>query len=120
MLFLYFLVCTAVGTAAQSTVDGCPKDEIACLDIINSSQCLEQVVLEKQSPVTKEALIKCVEYNGTASHLPGATKVSWPLPEIDLTEQRVALPLRWLPHCADQRCYPEVVPNSMHIIRGGF
>lgn len=55
--------------------DGCPKDEYACLDVINSSQCIEQLVIEKQAPATKEAMAKCVETEGVVSTLPGATKV---------------------------------------------
>jgi hypothetical protein len=62
----------AVTTAGQ---DLCPKDEYACLDIINSSQCLAQLVLQKMSPLTKENMVKCVETEGVASSLPGAQKV---------------------------------------------
>ncbi|KAK3312194.1 hypothetical protein B0H66DRAFT_608471 [Apodospora peruviana] len=64
-----------VGMAiAQTLKDECPKDEIACLDIINSSQCIEQVILENRPPLTKDNLLKCVEYEGVASNLPGAAK----------------------------------------------
>jgi len=56
--------------------DSCPKDEIACLDVMNCSQCIEQLIIEKQAPATKEALIKCIETEGSASTLPGATRVS--------------------------------------------
>jgi hypothetical protein len=73
-LALYFLV---MGATTQAVQDQCPKTEYACLDVINSSQCIEQLVLEKQAPVTREALIKCVEYEGTVTTLPGATKVSF-------------------------------------------
>lgn len=70
-------LCLAlVGANAQAVQDQCPKNEIACLDIINSSQCIEQLVVEKQAALTKDAMVKCVEYDGTASNLPGATKVS--------------------------------------------
>ena len=55
--------------------DGCPKGEYACLDVINASQCIEQLVIEKQRPATKENLVKCVEHEGTASTIPGASKV---------------------------------------------
>jgi hypothetical protein len=55
--------------------DPCPKDDYACLDIINSSQCLEQVIIEKLSPLTKENMIKCVDTEGVASSLHGAQKV---------------------------------------------
>jgi hypothetical protein len=64
-----------MGASTQAVQDQCPKSEYACLDVINSSQCIEQLVLEKQAPATKEALIKCVEYEGTVTTLPGATKV---------------------------------------------
>lgn len=67
---------TAITVNTQNqTRDGCPKDEYACLDVINSSQCLEQLVIEKLAPATKEALSKCVEYKGTVTKIPGAAKV---------------------------------------------
>ncbi len=59
--------------AAQ--INDCQTTDLACHDIMNSSQCIEQVILEKTDPVTKEALVKCVEHEGTASNLPGAVKV---------------------------------------------
>jgi hypothetical protein len=71
------LYCLVTSATAQAVQDLCPKAEYACLDVINSSQCIEQLVLEKQAPVTREALIKCVEYEGTVTTLPGATKVSF-------------------------------------------
>jgi hypothetical protein len=61
--------------AQNQTRDGCPKDDYACIDVINSSQCIEQLVIEKLAPATKEALAKCVEYEGTATNIPGAAKV---------------------------------------------
>jgi hypothetical protein len=65
-----------LSVSARTIQDGCPKNEYACIDVINSSQCIEQLVIEKQAPVTKESLAKCVEYEGTASNIPGAAKVS--------------------------------------------
>jgi len=59
----------------QTLVDNCPKDEIACLDIINGSQCLAQTVIDGRPQLTKANLIKCIEHEGTASNLPGAEKV---------------------------------------------
>lgn len=70
------LCLTSVGVSAQEVQDGCPKDELACHDIMNSSQCIEQLVIEELSPLTEEAMVKCVEHEGTASNLPGAAKVS--------------------------------------------
>jgi hypothetical protein len=64
------------GANAQEVEDGCPKDELACHDIINSSQCIAQLVVDQLSPPTKNAMVKCVEFEGTVSNLPGATKVS--------------------------------------------
>jgi hypothetical protein len=61
--------------ASESVEDKCPKDEYACHDVMNSSQCIEQLIIEKLAPATKENLIKCVEYEGTVTDLPGATKV---------------------------------------------
>lgn len=70
LVALFILVATV---AAQ---DLCPKDEYACLDTINSSQCLAQLVIQQMSPLTKENMVKCVETEGVASSLPGAQKVS--------------------------------------------
>lgn len=77
---LLTLLFTLVGVKALE--DGCPKGEIACLDVMNSSQCIEQLILENSAPVTKEALVKCVVNEGSASDLPGGTKVSlrWSIP----------------------------------------
>lgn len=75
-LLVASLYATAMVTAQNQTRDGCPKDEYACIDVMNSSQCLEQLVIEKLAPATKEALVKCVEYEGTATKIPGASKVS--------------------------------------------
>lgn len=75
---IHFLALSfALVANAQAAQDPCPKDEYACLDVINSSQCIEQLVIERQAPATKEALIKCVEYEGTATNLPGAVKVNY-------------------------------------------
>lgn len=57
---------------AQAVVDECPKDEYACLDVINSSLCLSQ----NAQRGTKEQMANCVSYEGGMSDLPGATKVS--------------------------------------------
>lgn len=72
---LLALGLVVVGLDAQSIKDECPKGDYACLDVINSSQCIEQLVIEHLSPLTKEAMVKCVEYEGTASNLTGAAKV---------------------------------------------
>jgi hypothetical protein len=74
---LLSLCFALVGVNTQTVQDGCPKNEYACLDVINSSQCIEELVIEHDSPLTKDAMVKCVEYNGTATNLPGATKVSF-------------------------------------------
>ena len=55
--------------------DLCPKDEYACLDIINSSQCLAQLVIQKTAPLSRENMIKCIDYEGVASALSPAEKV---------------------------------------------
>ena len=61
---------------AIAQVNGCPTTDLACHDIINSSQCIEQLIIEgSKTAITKEAMVKCVEYEGTASSLPGAAKV---------------------------------------------
>jgi len=69
-------VClTLMCVNAQDQKDKCPKRDLACLDIINSSQCLGQLVLDHREPLTKEAMIKCVVTEGSASNLTGAGKV---------------------------------------------
>jgi len=77
LLCLALLGMTVSVTAQTVVVDGCPKNELACHDIMNSSQCIEQLILENSAPLTKENLVKCVEHEGTASTLPGGTKVSY-------------------------------------------
>lgn len=72
---LLVLCLTLLGVSAQEEKDQCPKGEYACLDVINSSQCIEQLVVERLAPPTQEAMVKCVETEGSASDLPGATKV---------------------------------------------
>jgi hypothetical protein len=72
-LCLFFVAATA----QEATADGCPKNEIACHDVMNGSQCLAQIVMDNRPPISAEALAKCVEHEGTASNLPGATKVSF-------------------------------------------
>ncbi|KAL5396232.1 hypothetical protein PMIN03_002597 [Paraphaeosphaeria minitans] len=75
-MHLFFALAALLTFApATATQDLCPKDEYACLDIINASQCLAQLVIQKMSPLTKENIIKCVETEGVASNLPGAQKV---------------------------------------------
>jgi hypothetical protein len=74
-LFILFAAGTII--AQNQTRDGCPKDEYACIDVIKSSQCIEQLVIEKLAPATHEALAKCVEYEGTVTKIPGASKVTW-------------------------------------------
>jgi hypothetical protein len=69
------LLAAGTVTAQNQTRDGCPKEEYACIDVINSSQCIEQLVIEKLAPATREALAKCVEYEGTVTKMPGASKV---------------------------------------------
>jgi hypothetical protein len=73
---LFGLCLVLARVTGQTTQDGCPKNEIACLDVINSSQCIEQLVIEHQANLTKDAMVKCVTFEGDASKLPGATKVS--------------------------------------------
>lgn len=72
---LFALAVGVVGVRAQ-VKDGCPKGVIACLDIINSSQCIEQIVIEHQQNVTRDNMINCVVSPGvSSSDLPGAQKV---------------------------------------------
>lgn len=80
--FKFFVLGLALSGVGAQKVDECPKDEYACHDIMNSSQCIEQLIIEKLAPATREALIKCVEYEGTVTNLPGATKVSIRIPPV--------------------------------------
>ena len=73
---LFLGLWQGVHGAIATEVEQCPDTDLACHDIMNSSQCIAQVALNAQGPVSKEAMIKCVEYEGTASNLPGAVKVS--------------------------------------------
>jgi len=76
--FQILSLCFALlGVSAEEVVDGCPKNEYACQDIINSSQCIANAVNEARTPETKDKLIKCVEYEGTVTNIPGASKVSF-------------------------------------------
>ncbi|KAK1749384.1 hypothetical protein QBC47DRAFT_311961 [Echria macrotheca] len=59
----------------ENTIDKCPKTEVACQDVINGSQCLAQIVMDNNPAISAESLAKCVQHEGTASNLPGATKV---------------------------------------------
>ncbi|KAG9238061.1 hypothetical protein BJ875DRAFT_480750 [Amylocarpus encephaloides] len=68
-------LCLAVaGAKSEEVEDKCPKGEIACLDVINNSFCIEGIALNNPMDATKEELVKCVEYDGMSSKLPGATK----------------------------------------------
>jgi hypothetical protein len=68
--------CLALAGVSGQVKDGCPKDNIACLDIINSSQCIEQPVIEHDSPLNATALANWVDTPGVSSSpLPGAVKV---------------------------------------------
>lgn len=83
MRFIFNLLAlslTLVGLKAQTMVDGCPKEDIACLDVINSSQCLEQLIIEHDATVTKDAMIKCVDTEGASSNMTGSAKVSFKTP----------------------------------------
>jgi hypothetical protein len=73
---LIILSFALVGASTLNTSDGCPKNEYACLDVMNSSQCLAQLILDGRAPVTAKAMVKCVETEGPASSLTGAAKVS--------------------------------------------
>lgn len=67
-------LCFAVlGVTAQTIADACPKSEHACVDVINSSLCLSQGAAAN---ATADTMAKCVTYDGGASSLPGAVKVS--------------------------------------------
>jgi len=70
---LCMLLFFANFTIHAQTVDGCPKNEHACLDVINSSFCLQSNV---GSGAAADVLAQCVSYDGAASSLPGATKAS--------------------------------------------
>lgn len=75
---LFGFVSMGIGALTQG--NQCPDTELACHDIMNSSQCIGQLVLEGSKSPTREAMIKCVEHEGTASNLPGAVKVGQRIP----------------------------------------
>ncbi|KAK0719489.1 hypothetical protein B0H67DRAFT_486577 [Lasiosphaeris hirsuta] len=90
---------------------------------MNSSQCIEQIILEHLSPLSKEALIKCVEHEGTASNLPGASKVSsWIVREraggmscfADMCLE-IALPMPGLSYPGDKLCPCRNVSASVRL-----
>ncbi|KAH6632550.1 hypothetical protein F5144DRAFT_612972 [Chaetomium tenue] len=68
-----------LGVRGTTAAEGgqCSDTDLACHDIMNSSQCIAQVALHGQGPLSKEDMIKCVEHEGTASNLPGAVKRRW-------------------------------------------
>jgi hypothetical protein len=71
-------LCFALaGANAQTLVDGCPKGNYDCLDVINSSQCLEQLIIEKNAPLTQANMAKCVEFYDSVTNNTGAYKVSF-------------------------------------------
>jgi hypothetical protein len=118
-LALYSII---MGARTQAVQDQCPKSEYACLDVINSSQCIEQLVLEKQAPATKEALIKCVEYEGTVTTLPGATKVRfernrrfWHAKRICADSSTIVLSMPRLPFGDHKCCNCRDVPSTVRI-----
>jgi len=70
---LYVPVCLTASLVKAQALDGCPKNEHACLDVINSSYCLQSNVA---AAAAAEVLAQCVSYDGAASSLPGSVKVS--------------------------------------------
>jgi hypothetical protein len=67
-------ICFALlGANGQTVVDKCPKTDHTCIDVINSSLCLSQGAAAN---ATADTMAKCVRYDGGASNLPGAVKVS--------------------------------------------
>ncbi|KAK4176040.1 hypothetical protein QBC36DRAFT_14717 [Triangularia setosa] len=69
-----FLLFSTIASAQAPNMQ-CPDSELACHDVMNSSQCIASI-LDNPREATKDALIQCVEHEGTASNLPGAQKVS--------------------------------------------
>jgi len=62
-------------TTAQTLPDACPKSSYDCLDVINSSQCLSLLIFQKALPLTKENMVKCVEFYDSATNSTGGDKV---------------------------------------------
>jgi len=76
-LKLFACWCLALsGASAQGSSSQCDTKDYACHDVMNSSQCLAQLIYDKNAKVTKEALIKCLDTEGSASPLSAATRVS--------------------------------------------
>ncbi|TVY75675.1 hypothetical protein LSUE1_G005181, partial [Lachnellula suecica] len=74
LAFSFVLAGASVHALQKALQDGCPKDEYACQDIINSSQCIEQLVLENLAPLTKEAMVKCVVFQDSVTNITGEAK----------------------------------------------
>ncbi|KAK3903711.1 hypothetical protein C8A05DRAFT_14330 [Staphylotrichum tortipilum] len=111
---------------AAAQINDCNTTDLACHDIMNSSQCIEQLILEKSAPITKEALVKCVEHEGTASSLPGAVKVrSCPASrgregKLIMAVLAPVLPLPRLSYPVHKHCYPTVVSTAVRIATDNF
>ncbi|PVH69463.1 hypothetical protein DL98DRAFT_598634 [Cadophora sp. DSE1049] len=74
ILFLALASLPTILAQGQQFKDGCPKGSLECMDVINSSQCIEQLIIEKRGTLSKEALEKCVVYEGASSSETGSVK----------------------------------------------
>jgi hypothetical protein len=70
--YLLVLCLALVGVQAE---EKCPTTEYACHDVIDSSRCLMETLLNPGGG-NATTIAQCVEYAGSMSDLPGATKVS--------------------------------------------
>lgn len=111
----------AMANAQEHEVDKCPKDEIACHDVMNGSQCLAQIVMDNNPPISADALVKCVQHEGTASNLPGATKVFPSQPQPLLQNENAdrcpetALPVSWVSYSGTQRGDSKVLSGTVQL-----
>ncbi|KAH7313169.1 hypothetical protein BKA65DRAFT_517459 [Rhexocercosporidium sp. MPI-PUGE-AT-0058] len=74
-IYVLTLTFLAISHAQETSLqDGCPKGSLECMDVINSSQCIEQIVIEKRGTLSKKALEACVVYEGMSSEVAGSVK----------------------------------------------
>ncbi len=115
-------LCFALARVNAQDQDKCPKRDYACLDVINSSQCIEQLVLDHHDKVTKSAMVKCVESEGSASNLPGAAKVSSRMRgksgslghgKNTRTNIEIVVSMLGLPFGPDKCCNCRIVPTTL-------
>ena len=70
------LALTGANAQAANPQSKCDTRDYACHDVINSSQCIAGIAMDKKNPPTREAMAKCLDTEGSSSPLSGAARVS--------------------------------------------